>query len=356
MKTFWEKVKKYCPMRVRDWLILILTMGCGASLCVMLQQITSTDTHVPIVFVLVVLLIALFTDGFFYGILASIISVVAVNWAFTYPYRKLDFTVYGYPLTFVTMLAVSLAASALASGFKEREKLRQATETERIRSTLLRSRSHDLRTPLTAIGGAISAVLENPSLPEEERAELLKGSREEVDWLCRMVENLLSVTKVNGSGSLLKQDELPEEIIGEVVGKFRAKRPEIGIEVNCPETPFFVPMDGMLIEQVLSNLLENSVIHGKGTDRISLRVKDLGDFAGFYVRDNGGGIDPAILPRLFDGSLEPGFDQADDSNRYVGLGLAVCRTIVEAHGGKISALNHSDGAEFMFTLPKEATE
>ena len=79
MKTFWEKVKKYCPMRVRDWLILILTMGCGASLCVMLQQITSTDTHVPIVFVLVVLLIALFTDGFFYGILASVISVVAVN-------------------------------------------------------------------------------------------------------------------------------------------------------------------------------------------------------------------------------------------------------------------------------------
>lgn len=353
MKNLWEKVKKYCPMSLKDWVITLLTMGAGFSLCIMLQQVTSSDTHVPIVFVLVVLLIALFTDGFFYGILASVISVVAVNWAFTYPYRKLDFTLYGYPLTFVTMLAVSIAASATASGFKEREKLKQATEAERIRSTLLRSMSHDLRTPLTAIGGSISAILDNPSITEEERTELLVSSREDVDWLCRMVENLLSVTKVSGPGSILKQEELPEEILGEVVAKFRKKHPEIAIDVSCPETAFFVPMDGMLIEQALMNLMDNCVIHGKGMDRITLRVKDLGDCAGFFVRDNGCGIDPSLLPHLFDGSLEPGSEQANDSNRYTGLGLAVCRTIVEAHGGKITALNHSSGAEFMFTLPKE---
>lgn len=348
-------MKKYCPMSLKDWIIFFLTMCAGSSLCIMLRQVTSSDTHVPIVFVLVVLLIALFTDGFFYGILASVISVFAVNWAFTYPYLKLDFTIYGYPLTFVTMLAVSLTVSAMASGFKEREKLKQATEAERIRSTLLRSMSHDLRTPLTAIGGSISTILENPSLEEAERRELLETSRSEVDWLCRMVENLLSVTKVNGPGSLLKQEELPEEIIGEALVKFRKKQPELQIEVNCPDTPFFVPMDGLLVEQVLLNLMENAVIHGKGTDRLVLRVKDLGDSAGFFVRDNGGGIAPELLPHLFDGSLEPGSEQTDDSSRYMGLGLAVCRTIVEAHGGKISALNHADGAEFMFTLPKEET-
>ena len=88
-------MKQYCPMSVKDWLIFLFAMGAGASLCIMLQQVSTTDTHVPIVFVLVVLLIALFTNGFFYGILASIISVVAVNWAFTFPYRKLDFSIYG---------------------------------------------------------------------------------------------------------------------------------------------------------------------------------------------------------------------------------------------------------------------
>ena len=346
-------MKQYCPMSVKDWLIFLFAMGAGASLCIMLQQVSTTDTHVPIVFVLVVLLIALFTNGFFYGILASIISVVAVNWAFTFPYRKLDFSLYGYPLTFVTMLAVSLAASAMASGFKEREKLKQVTEAERIRSTLLRSMSHDLRTPLTAISGSISTILENPSLSEKERTELLKNSREEADWLYRIVENLLSVTKVNGPRSLLKQEELPEEIIGEAIGKFRKKHPEIHIDVSCPEVPFFVPMDGLLIEQVLVNLMDNAVIHGKVTSRITLRVKDLSNSAGFFVRDNGCGIAPEVLPHLFDGSLEPGSGQANDSNRYMGLGLAVCRTIVEAHGGTITALNHANGAEFMFTLPKE---
>ena len=112
-------------MSLKDWLIFIFAMAFGSSICIMLCQVTSSDTHVPIVFVLVVLLAALLTEGFFYGILASVLSVIAVNWAFTYPYLKLDFTVYGYPLTFVTMLAVSITASALVSGFKEKEKLKR---------------------------------------------------------------------------------------------------------------------------------------------------------------------------------------------------------------------------------------
>lgn len=352
MKRLKEYLIEYCPMSVKDWLICLSAMTFGAVVCILLKRITTTDTHVPIIFVLMVLVTALLTNGYFYGILASLASVFAVNWAFTFPYMKVDFSLIGYPLTFFTMLAVSIAASMLATGTKQAEKLKREREAEKMRANLLRSVSHDLRTPLTAIGGSISAVLENEHMDGDTKRKLLENARQDAEWLYRMVENLLSVTQISGSAQLHKVDELVEEVIGEAVVNFRKKNPDIAVEVSLSEDPVFVPMDAMLIEQVIRNLLDNAVIHGETTDHIRITIREYDGFVRISIRDNGKGIRQNILPHLFDGTLEPG-GELTDNNRFMGIGLAVCRTIVKAHGGDIFAENEkSGGAVFSFTLPK----
>ena len=356
MKNNLRRFREYLPLSARGWTVLGIALSAAALLCALLSRTTTSDTHVPLIFVLAVLVVSLFTEGYFYGLLAAVISVIGVNYAFTYPYLKFDFTIYGYPLTFLTMLAVGFAVSTLTTRLKEQEKLRADSEREKMRSNLLRTISHDLRTPLTAISGAISTVLENgDQLTARQTADLLSDARQDAEWLTRMVENLLSITRMGGSeaAELRKEDEILEEILGEAVMKFRKHHAGVDVNVSVPEEPLLLPMDAMLIEQVLTNLMENAVIHGKGTTRLDVRARCDGAFAYISVADNGGGIPAALLPRLFDGSLPLGSAGTADRRRNMGIGLTLCRTIVEAHGGRISAENADEGAAFTFTLPME---
>ena len=135
------------------------------------------------------------------------------------------------------------------------------------------------------------------------------------------------------------------------VQKFRKRYPDVSVGVCAPETLLFVPMDAILIGQVLSYLLENAVLHGKTTTKIDLSVQCDGDGALFSVRDNGQGISPDLLPTLFDGTLKHGETSSCDGKRNMGLGLSVCLAIVRAHGGTMEAQNLADGAEFTFRLP-----
>lgn len=348
-----EKIRKYFPLSIKDAFIFIVTMCAASALCEALRKITTSDVHVPLIFVLVVLIVSFLTDGYFFGTLAAITSVFAVNWAFTYPYRKLDFSIYGYPLTFITMLAVGMATSTLATRLKEQEKLRAETDREKMRANLLRSVSHDLRTPLTAIDGNISAVLENSDrLTDGEKRQLLENAKADAEWLYTMVENLLSVTKINTdrSAEITKKSELIEEILSESANRFKSHNENISVNIRCPEDAVFVKCDAMLIEQVLLNLMDNSVKHGKDTSVILLEARSEGDTAFISVEDDGGGIEKNILQRISDDSLQ---SFASDSNRFMGIGLMVCRTVVEAHGGRLTAENTDKGAKFTFTLPME---
>ena len=351
-----QKLKTYAPLSLKGWLVYLLTMGLASLICVMLQQITTSDVHVPIIFVLVVLIVSLLTDGYFYGILAALTSVIAVNYAFTAPYMQIDFTPYGYPLTFMTLLAVGVAVSTLMTRVQQQEKLRLETAREKLRANLLRGMSHDLRTPLTGISGSISAVLDNSDrLSPDQQRELLEGARDDADWLCRMVENLLSVTRISDDqiGSLHTQEEAIEEIIGAAVLSFRKRSPDVTVQVSVPDSVLMVPIDPVLIQQVLQNLLDNAVIHGRTTTLIRVDAHEEGGMAVVSVEDNGVGIDRARLDRLFDGSLPfAGEQQSSDRTRSLGIGLSVCRAIIQAHGGRISAFNRpSGGACFVFTLP-----
>ena len=350
--------KRYFPLSAKGWLIYAAAMAVASALCWTLGKMTSSDTHVPMIFVLAVLVVSLCTDGYFYGILAATTSVLGVNYAFTYPYLKLDFSVYGYPLTFMTMLAVGFAVSTLTTRVRAQEKLRAESEREKMRANLLRAVSHDLRTPLTAISGSIATVLEDGGevLTKEQQRELLLDAKQDADWLCRMVENLLSITRISGAeiSCINKQEEIVEEVLSEAVMNFRKRYTDVCVSVSVPEEMLLLPMDAMLIEQVIFNLMDNARTHGRGTTKIRLYARLNGNTAAIGVEDDGVGIAPETLPHLFDGSLQLSGHGAADTTRCMGIGLSVCRSIVEAHGGHIHAENlPQGGALFEFTLPLE---
>lgn len=355
-----EKLRRYFPLSLKGWAVFLLSMLVASGICILLHEVTTSDFHAPLIFVLVVLVVSLLTDGYFYGFLASLVSVFAVNWAFTYPYMKMDFSIYGYPLTFVTMLAVGVAVSTLTGRVREQEKIRMESEREKMRANLLRAVSHDLRTPLTAISGSISALLdEECAFDEQERRELLRNAKNDADWLCRMVENLLSITRISGDSvqGIAREEEMMEEVISEAVMNFRKRNPGVTVSVSVPETLLFVPMDAMLIEQVLLNLMDNAVMHGSRTTKIFIGVSADADFATVRVADNGCGIDLRLLDHLFDGSLPLTGGRSADNTRSMGIGLSVCKTIVEAHGGTIRAENRpGSGAQFTFTLKRKGDE
>ena len=339
---------------LRDTVVFFIIIISAAFLCVLLRLLDDSDVYVSMIFLLAVLLVSRMTDGYFYGLLASVIGVIGINYAFTYPYFAFNFSISGYPITFISMTAASVITSTLTTQIKRQEKLRAETEKEKMRANLLRAVSHDLRTPLTSIVGATSVMMENDAvLSSQERKELLSGVREDAEWLIRMVENLLSITRISGQTAKIKKElEAAEEIIAEAVRKFRKRFPEQTIQVSVPDQLLFVPMDAILIEQVIINLLENAVLHGKIATEIRLSLREEPGYAVLEVQDNGLGIPESAFPHLFDGYFRQHEEKTTDSKRNMGIGLSVCLSIVKAHGGEMSAENlPQGGALFRFTLP-----
>ncbi len=349
LKHFWAR---WFPFYWRDLCITVLILIMASAICIRLQQVT-TDGFASPVFVLAVVMTARLTTGYLFGFVAALTGVIAVNYIFTYPYWQLDFTLTGYPLTSVVFLAVSVMTSALTTQVRQQERLRSETEKEKMRANLLRSVSHDIRTPLTSIVGSTSAILDNPALSREEQCELLEDARDEAQWLIRVVENLLSITRMGDTqAQIAKEPEAAEEVLVEAVRKFRKRFPGVTISIQIPDDLLLVPMDPILIEQVLSNLLENAVFHGHGTTHIQVSVQsDNSKYAKFIVSDNGMGISLKDLPGLFDGTLKHNESAEGDGRRSMGLGLSVCMAIVRAHGGDMTAKNTETGAEFSFRLP-----
>ena len=343
---------RYFPFSIRDTIISALIFACAVICCLLLQNVSSSDTYASPIFVLAVLLISRFTTGYLFGILASVFGVICVNFIFIYPYWTVNFTLAGYPLTTLVYLVTSIMTCALTTQARQSERLRAENEKEKMRANLLRSVSHDIRTPLTSIVGSTSVMLEDTSLSAPERRDLLLDIRNEAQWLIRIVENLLSITRMgNTEANIQKESEAAEEVLGEAARKFRKRFPGISLSVSVPDELLMVPMDAVLIEQVLSNLLENAVVHGKTTSHIRLSVHHDGTFARFTVQDNGAGFSDKELPTLFDGSLKHSETTSGDGKRNMGLGLSVCLAIVRAHNGTMDAQNLPNGAEISFRLP-----
>ena len=332
--------------------ILMLSFFAG----LFLQQLCHSQSPVSMVFVLAVFLISLLTSGYLWGVLASLTSVLIVNYVFTFPYFAFDFLTTANLISDLVMLAVAVITGTLTTQIKQQERIKAENEKEKMRGNLLRAISHDLRTPLTTIYGSCSAIMENyDSLDREQQMTLLGRMREDADNLIRMVENLLSVTRVNGDDVRVNKTEtVLEELIDAVLLKFHRRHPEQQVHVSIPEEFISIPMDAMLIEQVVINLLENTVFHAKGMTELSLEVCVRGGDAVFSVLDNGCGIPKDRMGDLFSGQLYTRSTPTDAGRNSMGIGLPVCAAIIKAHGGEIWAENReTGGACFRFRLEME---
>ena len=342
--------------QLKDFLITMGIMALCFALSLITDQVPRAEMLIPMFFVLGVFLVSVLTSGYAWGSSASLFSVLAVNYAFTFPYFEVNFSI---PVNFfsaVVMLVVAVITCALTTKIKHAEKLKADSEREKMRANLLRAVSHDLRTPLTTIYGSSSMLLENfDRYPAEDRQNLLRGIRDDAQWLVGMGENLLSVTRLdNTSVKLNKVETVLEELIDAVLVKFHKRCPEQSVDVSIPEDFLSIPMDAVLMEQVLTNLLENAVVHAHGMTRLELLVQTRDHKAHFTVRDNGCGIPEDRIPDLFTGYLGSTDRQGDAARRNMGIGLSVCSTIIKAHGGHIRARNlPAGGAEFTFTLNLE---
>ncbi len=226
-------------------------------------------------------------------------------------------------------------------------------QEEQLRGSLLRSISHDLRTPLTGILGASGSILENEERMQPElRRKLLLDINEEAHWLLRMIENVLSVTKIGNHNTTLKKMLEPvEEVIADSVARCKKYYPDLKIEIQQPDDLIMIPMDPVLIRQVLTNLIDNAYRHGKSDQKIELSVMLYDSYVEISVQDYGPGMSTEDLQHVFRG-LGRRKQQDSDGSRGLGLGVSICKTIVEAHDGQLVAENVAGkGLKVTFRLP-----
>ena len=359
MKTYFNAMKK---KTVTNILFTALTLvGATAISFGFFFLGNKNPANITVIYILALILISMRTDEYIYGIVSSIFCVFAVNYFFSYPYFKFNFSLAGYPVTFIGMLTISLITGTITTrlhrqtmAVQEREKELAEADKEKLRANLLRAVSHDLRTPLTGIIGSSSSYLENyRELTEAERTELVENIKEDSEWLLNMVENLLTVTRIrsNTEDKVHKSSEVVEEVVSEALQRLRKRLPGLKVRVSMPNDFLMLPMDPTLIEQVIINLVENACIHSGSTEPVDLFISESEDDVSFKIRDYGSGVDEKMIPYIFEGQQTA--SETSDGHRGIGIGLSICKTIIQAHGGHIGVCNRNPGAEFTFTLPKE---
>ncbi len=353
-KTILSNIWKHLPITIGYMTVATIS-------ATLLFHFSNNVTNVSIIFILAIILVARATCCYESGILASLYSVFWVNYAFTYPFMELNFTLNGYPITFLGMTLISCFSSSIcimiarqSAQLQEKDRKLLEAEKEAMKTNLMRALSHDLRTPLTTIIGSSSTYLEQENtMSPEEKHILVENIEEDAQWLLYMVENYLAAARIldeRGVPTVAKSEEPLEEVISESVLRFRKRFPQIRVNVNIPDSILMVPMDAVLIEQVINNLLENSLFHAQSSAPIDLNADTKGNDVLITIKDYGKGIAPELLDKLFDGG---GIykNQSGDGHKGMGIGLSLCKSIITAHGGTICASNHSQGAMFTFTLP-----
>lgn len=370
MKHYFRKNK------LRDTGITLLVLLLAFGISRLLLPKTGVENNSALIFEASVVIISFLTDGYVYGIVASIIGVFSINIFFMVPYGVFNLSSTGYTVATISMLISALIVCTLTTRLKqhaaEAEEREQKTrelyemnaklEKEKtqieiahaknsVRSNILLAVSHDLRTPLTAISGSASYILsERKSEIPEDCTKMIEDIKTDADWLSVMVQNILSVTRVNDMQKSLKlRPEIPEEIIGSSIAKISRRFPESKISFAPPEKIVLAMMDPLLIEQVLINLIENAVRHSGSVKPIEVSLEYEGGKVRFLVRDHGRGLPEDILNQIAEDSPVM-VDRRGDSVRGMGIGLSVCQSILKAHDSRLFAVDTGEGTCFYFSL------
>lgn len=288
------------------------------------------------------------------AIFAALLSTLAFDFFFVPPYFSFAVSDIQYFFTLIVMLFVTQIITHLTiHSRKHAEATRRAqmqAETERFRNTLLSSISHDLRTPLAAIMGSASSLLEpGKSLTIEMKQELAQNIYDESERLTHLVNNILQTVRLESrSFDLAKQLSSVEELIGSALNRLEKSVGNRPITINLPQPTPLVRLDPILIEQVLINLIQNIIKFSPPNTPIEISAVIHRKNILFKIADRGPGIDPKEFETIFDKF----YQGKKKANSGVGLGLAICKDIIKMHGGEIWAENRNNGgARFNFTLP-----
>ena len=235
----------------------------------------------------------------------------------------------------------------------EKEKAAVLAKNEQLRANLLRSISHDLRTPLTSISGNADTLLHSYNvLDDQTRKQIFTDIYDDAQWLTELVENLLSITKIaDGSVKLRLSDQVVDDIVSEALRHIDRRSTEHHIAVDCGDVPLLVRVDAGLIVQALINLVNNAVKYTPTGSTIRITAIQRGNMAEICVSDNGPGIPDELKKRVFE-MFFTGGNPIGDSRRSLGLGLTLCQSIIHAHHGEMTLKDNSPhGCIFSFTVP-----
>jgi K+-sensing histidine kinase KdpD len=296
------------------------------------------------------------------ALVAAVASVAAFAFLFVEPRYRLAIADTRYLLTFAVMATVGVVVVSLVAEVRKQERVaferEVAAQGERLRSALLASVSHDLRTPLGAILGAVTTLEQGrEQLEASVQSSLLASIHDQAEHLNRLLRNLLEMTRLEGSAVVLERELAAiEEPIGTVLASLghRIGERRIDVELDAVDGPLFALFDPIAVELVLSNLIENALRYG--ADPIEVRATREGDMIAVRVLDHGPGLDEHTLAHAFEKFQRGlvGQRKGGPGSGGAGLGLAIVRSLVEASGGRVWARNRDDGrgAEFGFTLPR----
>jgi two-component system sensor histidine kinase KdpD len=295
------------------------------------------------------------------AIFASILSVATFDFCFVPPYLTFVVADRQYLFTFAVMLITALTTSNLTLRVRrhadEAKHAWERVESEFMRNVLLSGISHDLRTPLAAITGAVTSLIETGSrLSADSRTELLETIHSQSLRMERLVNNLLDMTRLeSGTLQLKRHWQHLQECIGAAVRNFEPRLGEREVRVSIPVDLPLVLIDDSAMEQIVGNLLDNAVNHAPAQHPIEIAARSEGQNIVIEVLDRGPGLPAGAERRVFEKFFRAAASERSGT-QGVGLGLAICKGLVEAHGGQITAFNRDGGgAVFRITLPIPAS-
>jgi len=314
-----------------------------------------SEANIISLYILGILLIASLTSHWIYGTVSSVVGVFLFNCLYAYPI--FNFFVYDmqYTITIVIMLIASLVTNYVMTLFRYQLDIAHEAEAERLRSSLLRAISHDLRTPLTSISGNADILLNNwDQIKPDLRGQLCQNIYDDSEWLINLVENLLFITRIeNGLMFIRTEPEVLQEIVPEAINNLsrRAKKHDICLEMA--DELLVVKMEARLFIQVIINIVDNAIKYTPAGSEIKIRVFQHDTQAVVEVADTGCGISGEDKQKVFE-MFYTANNKFGDSRRSVGLGLPLCQSIIRAHGGTIHiADNVPRGTIVRFTMHLE---
>src|SRR5688500_15397042 len=295
------------------------------------------------------------------AVVATLLGVAAFDFCFVQPYLTFSVADKKDIVTFAVMLLTALTISTLTHRARtESEAARQAwerVETEFIRNTLLSGVSHELRTPLAAITGAASTLIETgEQLPAASRTELLDTIYAEAERMERLISNLLEMTRLESGELVIKQDWVSlQELVGSALHRLERSLVGRDVRIDVPDDVPLVLVDGVALEQVIVNLIDNALQYTPAGTPIEISVRRVERDVTLEVADRGPGLPAGAEDRVFEKFFRSHPATRGTRGRGIGLGLAICRAVVESHGGRIAASNRpGGGASFRVTLPQRA--